>query len=76
MERENIEIQNKAIEKYGSNFNEEFFFSTIVNDKTFVEMFNKMINKYLDNQIKIIMKNRTKDKLTNQWIIKQLYLPV
>jgi hypothetical protein len=76
MEEENNIIQTKALEKYGVNFTEEYYYNTISTDINFIKMFNKMINKYLNNQIKIILKNRQKDKLMNKWIIKQLYLPI
>ena len=49
---------------------------TIARNKTYLKLFNKMINKYLNGQIKIIIKHRSKDILTNKWILKQLYLPI
>jgi len=76
MNDENTDIQQIAIEKYGTEFTEEYFFSHIALDKTYLNLYNKMINKYLNNQIKIIIKHRSKDSLTNKWIIKELYLPV
>ena len=69
-------IQDKAIKKYGAKFSENEFYSVIAQDTTFLKMFSSMINKYLNNQIKVIIKHRTNDKLTNKWLIKQLYLPV
>lgn len=76
MEKENTIIHELAAKKYGSDFTEEFFFSTIAMDDTYINMYAKMVNKYLNNQLKIIIKHRTKDKLTNKWIIKNLYLPL
>jgi len=76
MEDENTKIQEKAITKYGINFTEEYFYSTIATDTTFLKMYNTLINDYLDNQLKVIIKHRSKDKLTNKWIIKDLYLPI
>ncbi len=76
MNEENNIIQKKAIEKYSSDFTEEYFYKTIATDKTYLDLFNKIINKYLNNQIKIIIKHRTKDTLTNKWILKNLYLPI
>jgi len=75
MTEENNNIQALAYNKYGSTFTEEFYYKTIANDITYLNLFNKMVNKYLNNQIKIIIKHRTKDSLTNKWIIKELYLP-
>lgn len=76
IEMENDVIQEKALGKYGNKFTEEYFYKTISMDETFLKMFTKMINKYLDNQIKIIIRHRTKDKLTNKWLVKHLYLPI
>jgi hypothetical protein len=39
-------------------------------------MFNSMVNKYLDDQLKIIIKHRSKDTMTGKWILKNLYLPI
>lgn len=72
----NSKIQDLALEKYGNKFTEDFFYDTIALDDVFIKLFNKEINKLLNNQIKIIIKHRSKDLLTNKWIIKQLYLPI
>lgn len=76
METDNNLIQEKALLKYGDVFDENFYYSNISTDTSFLKMFNSMVNKYLDNQLKIIIKNRHKDKLTGKWILKNLYLPV
>lgn len=76
MNEENNKIQSLAIDKYGIDFTEEYFYKNIATNNTYLKLFNKMINKYLNKQIKIIIKHRTKDLLTNKWIIKQLYLPI
>ena len=52
MEEENNLIQEKALLKYGDTFDEEFYFSNVATDNEFLKMFNSMVNKYLDNQIK------------------------
>lgn len=67
-------IENNAIKKYGKNFNDEYFHTKIATDKTFLNMYNKLINIYLDNQLKIVLQNRIKDKLSNKWIVKSLKL--
>ena len=69
-------IQQKALDRYGTKFSEEYFYKHIATDKTYLHLFNKIINKYLNNQIKVIIKHRTKDNLTNKWILKNLYLPI
>ena len=76
MEEENNFIQEKALLKYGDTFDEEFYYSKVATDDDFLKMFNSMVNKYLDDQLKIIIKHRSKDKMTNKWILKNLYLPI
>ena len=76
MEEENNLIQEKALQKYGDTFDEEFYYSSIATNDKFLKMFNSMVNKYLDDQLKIIIKHRSKDKMTNKWILKNLYLPI
>ena len=76
MNEENNKIQDIALKKYGIDFTEDYYYNTIAQNKFYLKIFNNMINKYLNNQIKIIVKNRTKDSLTNKWILKQLYLPI
>jgi len=76
MEEGNIAIQEKALTKYGTEFTEEFYYSEIALDDEFIKMFDQMVNKYLNNQLKITIKHRTKDKLTNKWIVNQLLLPI
>lgn len=76
MEEENGDINKLAVDRYGHKFNDEYFYKIISKDTKYLKLFNNMVNKYLDNQIKIIIKNRTKDKLTNEWLINNLYLPI
>ena len=76
MNEENIKIQEQAIKKYGTDMTEDYYYTNVVPNKRYLKMFNRMVNKYLDNQIKIIIKIRTKDSLTNKWILKHLYLPI
>ena len=76
MNIENNLIQKKALKKYGTEFSEEYFYKHIATDNTYLDLFNKIINKYLNKQIKIIIKHRSKDSLTNKWILKDLYLPI
>jgi hypothetical protein len=76
MEDENNLIQEKALQIYGDTFDEEYYYSKISLDDKYLKMFNSMVNKYLDNQLKIIIKHRSKDNMTGKWILKNLYLPV
>lgn len=76
MEEENNFIQEKALLKYGDTFDEDFYYSKVATDDDFLKMFNSMVNKYLDDQLKIIIKHRSKEKMTGKWILKNLYLPI
>jgi len=76
MEEENNFIQEKALKKYGDTFDEDFYYSNIAANDEFLKMFNSMVNKYLDDQLKIIIKHRSKDTMTGKWILKNLYLPI
>jgi len=76
MTEENNNIQEKAIEEYGTDFNITFFYNKIALNKKYINLFNKMINNYFNNQIKIVYKNRELDKLSGNWIVKHLLLPI
>lgn len=65
-------IQKNAIKKYGSNFNDEKFYSVISQDSTYIDMFNKILNNF---DLHIDFFSRVKDKVGN-WIIEDIYLPV
>jgi hypothetical protein len=76
MTEHNNVIQEKAIEEYGTNFDSDFFYNNIIANTKYIKMFNSMVSKYLNNQIKIIYKHREFDKLSGSWILKYLYLPI
>ena len=71
-----FQIQEKAIEKYGSDFSLEKFYTEISYDDSFLKSYNELINIYFNDSIKIYLKPRKKDKKTNKWIINSLILPV
>lgn len=72
----NNKIQEKAIEQYGDNFDSNFFYNNIISNKAYIKLFNEMVDKYLNGQVKIVYKHRTLDKLSGNWILKKLYLPI
>ena len=76
LQKKQLEIQTNAINKYGTNFTSEYYFKHIIQDTTYIKKFNKLLKKYFDNQVKIIYKPRTLDKLTGQWMVNHLYLSV
>lgn len=76
LENEITNIQKKALNKYGSDFTIDHFYKNIAKDTNFLKMYNKMLSKYLGNQLKVILKTRQYDNLSKTWIIKQLYLPI
>lgn len=65
----------KAIQKYGFKFDLKYFYEVVSKDFTFIKLFNKIINKYLDDQINVSYIHRIKDNINNKWIVKKLYLP-
>ena len=76
MTTESNQIQELALKQFTSKFTEEFYYTNIASDNKYLKIFNKMIKKYLGNQLHITIKHRIKDKLMNKWIIKVLYLPI
>jgi len=64
--------QKIAIEKYGTDFATYKFYSAIAQDRTYINMINKVINKY---QIHIDYYPRVKDK-KGRWYINTIYLSV
>ena len=66
------EIQNQAIEKYGTKFTENKFFKNIAQDTTYINILNKLLHKY---QLHIDYFSRIKDS-TGKWILDTVYLPV
>jgi hypothetical protein len=73
---ESFKIQSLAIEKYGHEFSLETFYNVISRDDSYLKLYNELINKYLNNSIKIYLKPRIKDEKTNKWVIKSLELPL
>lgn len=64
--------QRDAIEKYGTRFSTKEFYSIIAQDKTYINLINKVLNKY---GLHIDFHPRIKD-INNRWIIDTIYLPV
>jgi len=64
--------QKESIDKYGIDITSDVFFSKISQDRTYIDMINKVINKY---KIHIDYYSRIKDN-QNRWIIDTIYLPV
>jgi hypothetical protein len=73
---ETYKIQKLAIEKYGTNFDIETFYSIISRDNQFIKMFNELLEKYWGKLIKVYLKPRIKNEQTGKWILKSLLLPV
>lgn len=67
-----INEQEKAIEKYGSNFTTYKFYSKIAQDMTYIDNINKKLKKYglyIDYFSRIKTPNNT-------WIVDTIYLPI
>ena len=76
LSKEVFTIQKLAIEKYGTDFDLEIFYSIISRDNHYLKMLNKLFEKYWGKLIKIYLKPRVKDQITRKWILKSLLLPV
>lgn len=70
--RQMQKIQNKAINKYKTNFSLHKFYSKIAQDTSYIKMLNNKLNQY---NIHIEYKPREKDK-KGRWIIGTVYLPI
>ena len=64
-------IQKHAIMKYGIKFSAHTFYSKIAQDRSYINMFNKVLNKY---KIHIDYYSRIYDG--KRWVIDTIYLPV
>jgi hypothetical protein len=64
-------IQKHAIAKYGKRFSLHTFYSKIAQDRYYIDMFNKVLNKY---KIHIDYYSRIFDG--KSWVIDTIYLPV
>jgi hypothetical protein len=65
-------IQFDAIEKYGKKFTSYEFYSKIAQDRTYINLFNNVLNKY---ELNIDFYPRTKD-FKSSWIVDTIYLSV
>jgi hypothetical protein len=67
-----FEIQTDAIQKYGIDYEKnEKFYKDVMTDFKYINDFNKMLKKYLDNQIYVEYIPRIKDG-SNNYIIDKL----
>ena len=66
------EIQEEAINEYGTDFNAEYFYKEISQNQKYINKINKTLNKY---NIQIDYYPRSKDSL-GKWIINDLFLPI
>lgn len=64
--------QEMAIEEYGTEFNANTFYSVIAQDRKYIDMINKVINKH---EIQIDYYPRIRDK-HGKWFINTIYLSV
>ena len=64
-------IQDKALNKYINNISVKTFYKKIINDSSFISMYNELIKSI---NLKIFYKPRI--KYNNKWILDDLYLKV
>ena len=65
-------IQDEATDKYGFDFSNYEFRSKISHDTTFIQKYNKILNKF---NIHIDFYPRIKDE-NGKWVVDSIYLPV
>ena len=69
---ESFDIQTEAIHKYGVDYEKNNkFYTDVMTDFKYINNFNKMLKKYLDNQIYVEYIPRIKDD-SNNYIIDKL----
>ena len=70
-EKKIFNIQLLAIEKYKKELNLKNYYKKIIQDKTFIKEFNKILKK-----INIVIKYYPREKVKNKWILNDIYLKV
>ena len=71
MINESFEIQHEAINKYGVDYeNNTKFYTDVINDFKYINDFNKLLKKYLDDQVYVEYIPRKKNELNNYTIDK------
>lgn len=74
LSEESYDIQLEAINKYGTNFKDNTkFYDNVINDLKYINDFNNLLKKYLDDQVYIEYIPRVKDKNGN-YIIEKLVI--
>lgn len=67
------DVQEKAIRKYGTNFDNNVFYKKISQDKKYINTVNKCLNNY---GLHIDYYSRTHDSLNDLWFVDSIYLPI
>jgi hypothetical protein len=71
---ESFDIQFEAIHQYGKNYlNNDIFYTKVINDSKYINNFNKLLKKYLDDQVYVEYIPRIKDESGN-YIINKLII--
>jgi hypothetical protein len=65
------DIQDLAIDKFGTKFKTNYFYSTIAQNKTFIKKLNNTLKKY-----NILIDYKPRKKVNNRWIIGDIILNV
>jgi len=80
LERLQLLIQKKAIQKYGKYFDGEKgqskYYNEVISDKKYIKLFNRIVKKYYNKNMQILYFPRQYDSKTNKWIIKHLYIKI
>ena len=65
------DIQDLAIKKYRNKINIKNYYKKIIQDKSFIKMFNKYLKK-----INIVIKYYPRKYIKKQWILDNIYIKV
>ncbi len=80
LEKLNLKIQSKAIDKYGDDFagdsGQSKYYNDVVQDKKYIKLFNRIVKKYFNPHMEVIYKPRKYDTKTKKWLFKKLLISV
>jgi hypothetical protein len=76
IEKELYKIQKLAIKEYGHDIDLDKYYNEIINNKLYLKMYNKLLEKYLGKVLKIYYKPRKYNHKIDKWIVNSIILPI
>lgn len=71
-----LEIQARAIDRYGIKVSERDFYAKVAKDTSYIRLFNKMLEKHWGKQLVVHYRARKYDGHTRKWYLPGFLLPV